>query len=329
MPEEWISYAALKRLGADELRRRIDESPAEAARWVEAAALNGLWNAQIAWGQMQIDGHGVARNPPAGLRWFEIAARAGNADGTNMVGRCFELGWGVAVDKVEAARHYRAAAERGHAWAQFNLATLLLNGEGVPADRAQALHWYVRSARRGNAKAMTMIGRYLEHGWGRPARLRSARRWYRRGAEGGDFRGQFDHGRHLAEAGHTQQAVVWLGCAVEGGVPLFCRQVAQGLRNHDLPAMQALARRALERACATGEAADARAFAVALTEGLGGPPDPEAARRWFARARTIEAAPADAAAPAPAGRAPQRRPGRIARCAAVLRRTLFALPYGR
>jgi hypothetical protein len=290
MRDEWISYATLRKMGPDLLRARISESPAQAARWVEAGALNGLIHAQIAWGRMLIEGHGTRLDPAAGLRWFGVAAKAGSAEGINMVGRCHELGWGTPVDFAQAARHYREAAEKGHGWAQFNLATLLLDGRGVPADRGEALRWYVRAARRGNAKAMTMIGRYLELGWDRPARPAAALRWYRHGAQGDDYRGQFDYARLLLErTGQLEAALPWFARAIDNGVPAFCRNIGAGLREAEAPALRHLARRALERAVATGDAHDLRAYASALAEGLGGEPDAAAARALFARARSIEA----------------------------------------
>ena len=289
MSDEWISYTDLKRMGPELLRARISESPEHAARWVEAAALNGLINAQLAWGQMLVDGHGVARDPQAGLRWFRIAAAAGSVEGVNMVGRAYELGWGVGIDRSEAALHYREAASRGDAWAQFNLATLLLHGSGVAPDRVEALHWYVRAARGGNFKAMTMIGRYVEQGWDRPARLGAALRWYRRGAAGDDYRGQFDYARLLlTHTGRLDLALPWFERAVEGGVPLFCRQVAEGLRDAPAPELRRIALRALQRARETKESRDIRAYASALAEGLGGPIDSVAASHEFARARAIE-----------------------------------------
>ena len=131
MADEWISLAALKRMGADELKARIAEGPQAAAQWVRAGALNGLVNAQLAWGRMLLDGTGTARDAEAALRWFSIAAQAGSAEGLNMVGRCHEHGWGTPVAPARAAEFYRQAAQAGDAWARFNLAGLLLAGNGV------------------------------------------------------------------------------------------------------------------------------------------------------------------------------------------------------
>lgn len=315
MRDQWISFTDLQRMGPEVLRARISQDPEEAARWVEAAALNGLVGAQIAWGQMLVDGHGVRRDPEAGLRWFRVAADAGSAEGINMVGRSHELGWGVAADVAAAAGYYRMAAGMGHAWAQFNLATLLLDGRGVAADRHEALVWYVRAARGGNAKAMTMIGRFLELGWNRPARPRAALRWYRRGAEGEDYRGQFDYARLLLErTGRLDLACGWFDRCIENGTPAFCRNVGMALRAAPQPELRRLAVKALERAAGSREPGDLRAFASALAEGLGSPPDPIGAAHQFQRARAAEAeraALARQAAQSPAERPQARLPRAI------------------
>lgn len=289
MADSWISYSDLERMGADVLRARISEGPASAAPWVRAAALNGLVNAQLAWGRMLVEGQGIPRDPQAGLRWFAIAARSGNAEAINMVGRCHECGWGVERDLARAAELYRQAAEKGAPWGQFNLATLLLDGAGLPPDREEALHWYVRAARAGHAKAATLVGRFLEQGWDRPPRPAAALRWYHRGARGEDYRGQFDYARLLLErTGRLDLALPWFARSVANGVPLFCREVGEGLRHAGAAELRRVALAALERACATGSATDMRRYASALAEGLGGSPAPDAARAAFERARQLE-----------------------------------------
>lgn len=318
MSNDWITYPALREMGAELLRERISESPAAAAKWVEAAALNGLVNAQIAFGQMLVDGYGRPRDAAAGLRWFKIAAAAGSAEATTMVGRCHELGWGVAVDKAEAARHYAHAAAMGDDWARFNLAGLMLGGDGVPQDRDAALALYLRAARRGHAKSMTLVGRYLEHGWDRPARRAAAMRWYCRGARGGDYRGQFDYGRLLAEDGRREDALDWLARSIAGAVPVFCREVGRGLREHPDPAFRALGLSALARACETGDPADLRAYAAGLAEGLGGAPSPAEAREHFQRARHLEQAQASPPAAPAVPRSRQRLRRRVERLLARL-----------
>ncbi|MFG1351680.1 tetratricopeptide repeat protein [Xanthobacter autotrophicus] len=288
MIDERISYKALKEIHPDVLHARMGETPREAARWVRAAALNGIKSAQVAWGQMLLDGQGVERDPEAALRWFAIAAEAGSLDGVNMVGRCHEFGWGCTLDMAEAARCYLSAAERGHAWAQFNLATLLLQADEFAADPSPALAWYVRSARRGNAKAMTMVGRFLEYGWGRRARPQAARRWYRMAALGGDFRGQFDYARTRFEDGFVAEAIIWFSRSIEAAVPDFCRLAEPGLRKAGHPALDAVADRALDRVreAEVHAAAQVRAELVRAEATRKAKPRRRLAVSWLRRRRT-------------------------------------------
>ncbi len=258
MSDERISYSALKGMSADDLRARLSAAPEQSLALVRAAAHNGIKSAQVVFGQMLLDGRGVARDPEGAYRWFVIAADAGSLDGVNMVGRCHEKGWGVPRDLSEAERRYRAAAERGHAWAQFNLGSLLVNAEDFAADPGRALHWFVRAARQGHPKAMAMVGRFLDQGWGRPPDPAAARRWYRRAALGGDYRGQFDYARTRYEDGAREEALAWFARCIENAVPDFCRLAAEGLRASGDPALSTLAERAMARA-RDAEAAQAEA----------------------------------------------------------------------
>ena len=111
--------------------------PSEAARLLKAAALYGLVEAQTLFGQMLLDGHGVARDQAAAANWFAIAAGAGHPPACNMLGRCSERGWGLPVDLPRAAACYRQAAEAGLDWGQYNLASLL----ALEGDIAGAQKW--------------------------------------------------------------------------------------------------------------------------------------------------------------------------------------------
>jgi TPR repeat protein len=246
MTVEPISYWTLIRESAHSLGRKLSTRPEEAARWVRAAAHNGSKAAIVTWGEMLLDGHGVARDPAAAFRWFKIAADAGDPDGINMLGRCYELGLGVPSDPAQAAQWYGKAADLDHAWARFNLGCLLLNG-GEP-DRHAALSLFVRSARQGNAKSMNMIGRFREEGWTGPVRLAAAFRWYRRAAEGGCFRGQFHLARFLWAQGSAVEAEAWLRQSVANASPDFCRDMATMLGAHEDPRLREIARLAAERA---------------------------------------------------------------------------------
>jgi TPR repeat protein len=281
---EPISYTSLLKASVEDLRARLAAGPEQRVRVVYAAAVGGSNAAQIAYGQMLLDGHGVARDPEAAKRWFRIAASAGAADGINMLGRCYERGWGGAVDTARAFACYRRAAARDHHWAQFNLATLMLRADPTPGEVKTALTLLVRSARQGNAKAMNMIGRYREFGWSGRVDHASATRWYRRAAMRGCFRGAAHLARFLREAGQAKDATHWYRRSIAAAPPDFCRDLAAHLFAQDDAALHALARDALRRMAEGGEASDWFAYGCALARGSGGPVNRTEARIWLHRA---------------------------------------------
>jgi TPR repeat protein len=237
-----------KPLAKEEWSRALDAGSTNDIARIFAAARAGDSRAQLASGRLLLAGHGVSRDAIAALGWFRAAADQGHSEAANMVGRCYELGWGAEVDPVRAARWYRQAADAGDAWGQFNLAMMLFDGLGCRIDRKAALVWFVRAGRHRHAKAMNMIGRYREEGWEGTQRMDSAMKWYRRAAEGGDFRGQFNYGRLLFATGLRDEALRWIANGIEGGIPVFCRNVAAVLCDHRDADLRALGACALAKA---------------------------------------------------------------------------------
>jgi len=222
-------------LSAEELARRLSGPREEVAAFVRMAAEAGSAEAQARLGQMLLDGDGVAQDAAQAFAWFERAARAGHLEAANMVGRCYDLGWGVAVDKAKAAAWFRQAAARGLTWAKYNYATLLALGQGVAEDRPAALALFEEAAAEGNAKAHNFVGSFHEDGWVGPRDMAEAARRYRLAAEGGDFRGQFNHGRMLAAAGDTSEALRWMSLAWANGTMRFRAQMIDYLTGQGEP----------------------------------------------------------------------------------------------
>ena len=226
---------ALNALDGQEVARRLSGSRDEVAAFVREAAEAGSAEAQARFGQMLLDGDGVAQDSAQAFAWFERAARAGHLEAANMVGRCYDLGWGVAQDKASAAAWFRQAAARGLTWAKYNYATLLALGEGVAKDRPAALALFEEAAAEGNAKAHNFVGSFHEDGWVGPRDMAEAARRYRLAAEGGDFRGQFNHGRMLAAAGNTCEARRWMSLAWANGTMRFRAQMIDYLTSQGEP----------------------------------------------------------------------------------------------
>jgi TPR repeat protein len=283
-PEEPLYYNRLLKLSAAEITAKLAAGPEEAARVAYAAAVGGSPVAQVVYGQMLLDGHGVDRDAAAGFRWFGIAAASGDMDGVNMLGRCYENGWGVAVDRVKAMTLFRQAAAKSHDWAQFNLGMMLMQDHGSPGNVTTALTLFVRAARRGNAKAMNMIGRFRECGWASRIDVVSATRWYRRAARGGCFRGAAHLARLLSEQGSVNDAEHWYRRSIAVAPAAFCRDLAAHLFAKERSILQRVARDALRRAAELGEARDQFIYGSALALGKGGPVNRGEASVWLHRA---------------------------------------------
>ena len=228
----------LATLTPDDIAALLSGTPAERAAFVRDCAEAGEAEAQAVYGQMLLDGAGVATDASAALRWFVKAAAQHHRMAINMVGRCYDLGWGTAPDKVRAAECYKVAAERGLDWGMYNYATLLALGEGVPLDRAAALDWFRKAAATGNAKAINFVGSFHEDGWVVERDVAAAALCYARAAQGGDFRGCFNHARMLGAAGRYEDAIGWLKRAGRTATPAFVEKAAAWLATSDVAAFR-------------------------------------------------------------------------------------------
>ncbi|MES3154266.1 tetratricopeptide repeat protein [Sphingomonas faeni] len=233
---------AIDTLTPDAIAARLSGSPAERAAFVREAADAGVAEAQAVYGQMLLDGLGVAVDPVAALGWFTKAAAQHHVMALNMVGRCYDLGWGTRVDKARAAECYRIAAERGLDWAMYNYATLLALGEGVAEDKPAALALLEKVAAMdsglASAKAINFVGSFAEDGWACERDLVRAAACYAQAAAGGDFRGCFNHARMLGAAGDIDAALDWLKQAGERGNAAFLAKAGAWLATSEIPAFR-------------------------------------------------------------------------------------------
>lgn len=293
----WVVRIRPKRVSADELRNMLARNPGDAARWIETAAKSGMIPAQIVWGQLLLDGRGVARDARAAFDWFQKAAAQGDAEARNMVGRCYEQGWGVAVDFKLATQSFEIAAESGHAWGQVNLAQMLMRA-GNPADRARCFALFKAAAEGGtnkvNLKAMNSLARFLEEGWAGPRDLAGAAYWYMKAAKLGDHWAQFNVATILYRQGHSEAAGKLIRNAIAISDNGFRRRIAGLLLERSEQALRELGVAALAQ-CAKGNAPeDLYAYGMALDNGVAGPRDPRKAIRLFKAAATKGYVPARA-----------------------------------
>jgi TPR repeat protein len=235
----------IRALSAEAIAARLAAPPSERAAFIRSAAEAGVAQAQALYGQLLLDGDGIARNPRAALGWFTRAAAQHHVMALNMVGRCYDLGWGTPVSKPRAAQCFRLAAEQGLDCAMYNYATLLALGEGVAEDKAAALGWLERAALLGNAKAINFLGSFYEDGWVIERDMAQAARLYARAAAGGDFRGAFNHARMLGERGRIDEALRWLVRAGETATAAFVEKACAWLADCAVPGLATRGQHAL------------------------------------------------------------------------------------
>ncbi|MEO5867668.1 MAG: tetratricopeptide repeat protein [Sphingomonas sp.] len=245
-------------LALDEIAAHLAGTPPERAAFVRDCAEAGDAGAQTVFGQMLLDGAGVAKDEAAALGWFRRAAARRHVMAINMVGRCYELGWGAAIDKARAAVCYEIAARQGLDWGMYNYATALALGHGVAEDKAAALGWFRKaaaaSAGLAGAKAINIVGGFHEDGWVVPRDLKAAAACYARAARGGDFRGAFNHARMLGRAGRVEEAIAWLECAGATATPAFVDKACAWLSRGEVAAFRRRGVQAMLIGAGRGEA---------------------------------------------------------------------------
>jgi uncharacterized protein len=132
-----------------------------ALRLLEPLAQSGNAVAQLHLGLLHYHGHGVRENDAQALKWFERAARQGLAAAQFQVGNMYAYGLadpGSGVDPSRlAAQWYFEAARQGLADAQYSLGILFLTGTGVQQSAEEAERWIGRAAAQGHADASAYL----------------------------------------------------------------------------------------------------------------------------------------------------------------------------
>lgn len=128
-----------------------------AVRLLEPLARSGQAQAQMRLGLLYYHGHGVRESDAEALRWFERAARQGLPEAQHHLANMYAFGLASLPPDEDparvAAQWYFEAARQGHAESQYALGILFLTGSGVVQDKAEADKWIARAAALGHADA--------------------------------------------------------------------------------------------------------------------------------------------------------------------------------
>lgn len=154
-----------------------ESDPAQALRWLRAAAEQGEISAQLGLAQRLSRGRGLEPDPAAAIGWYRKAAAAPET------GDAPPRGW----PDLYAYHHPRVRPDSWQAVqiARTELADLLLEGRGAEADPAAAAAHYRAAAEAGWGEAAVRLAELFRAGRGVPRDLRQTERWLRAAVEAG------------------------------------------------------------------------------------------------------------------------------------------------
>lgn len=248
LPAPPHSLAALDAVTAAQWQALFVGPAEELAHWLQAAAALEDPQAQTLFGQLLLDGRGIAPDAARAFGCFVRAADQGWPMAMNMRARCLEHGWGTPPDPLQAAHWYLQAAHAGLDWGMYNYANFLSSGRVLEQNHALALEWYRKAAALGHAKSLNLVGRYYEDGIVVEANRATAFRYYRASAEGGDFRGQYSYACMLAERGRIDDANYWLEKISDTATTAFMKKIGNELQLSGHPSFRQMGDRMLHLA---------------------------------------------------------------------------------
>jgi len=204
--ENWLRQAADLKLGSArfELGRLLKQGGgAEAARWLELAAEDGHPGAQFELGTLLLGATG-APEMAAGRRLLEAAAKQGLAEAQRELGLSLARGQGGPIEILPALRWLQAAEGKGDQEAAKELARLFKEETSLPKNRAEALQWHLARAAAGNAASQNIVGLAYRDGLDVPVDLNKAGDFLDKAATAGLPEAQYHLGELFAK-GLTRQ----------------------------------------------------------------------------------------------------------------------------
>jgi hypothetical protein len=149
----------------------------ESALVVRSFAEQGEPKAQLALGEMYLNGKGVPKDPLQAVSWLLKAAAQGDRDAAFSIATMYARGEGLQQDLSQAVGWLLKAAQEGHGGARGALGFGYLTGKGVPQDETVAARWTFRAASQGVPGAQLLLAKMLSEGRGTPENNVAAYSW--------------------------------------------------------------------------------------------------------------------------------------------------------
>lgn len=137
--------------------QEIGTDSTDAAKWLGAAAQQGIPVAQYRIATLYAQGRGVPADAAKAFHWYAAAAKGGNRKAMSNLALDYAQGSGTAKDPQQAALWFSKAAALGLVDAQFDLAVLYERGLGVPQSLIDAYRWYLVAAKAGDRESKDRV----------------------------------------------------------------------------------------------------------------------------------------------------------------------------
>lgn len=137
--------------------QEIGSNTTDAAKWLGAAAQQGMPVAQYRIATLYAQGHGVPADSAKAFQWYAAAAKGGNRKAMSDLALDYAQGSGTAKEPQQAALWFSRAAALGLVDAQFDLAVLYERGLGVPQSLIDAYRWYLVAAKAGDRESKDRV----------------------------------------------------------------------------------------------------------------------------------------------------------------------------
>lgn len=170
--------------------RGMPRDDAKAFYWVERAAQEGYYYAQVDLAEMYLEGRGTMRDPKAAAYWAHRAAEgAGSVGGDGLsqtlLARMYYEGLGVEKDNANAVALCHLAIELGNGEAAELLNRILGRTSKTKRRRPETFERLLRAAEAGETSAQYQIGRWFFMGQGTYRDGKKGLYWTEKAAQGG------------------------------------------------------------------------------------------------------------------------------------------------
>ncbi len=204
----------------------VARDPAQAARWYEKSAEQGVLAAKLNLGLLhfrKVHSGEEGGDIKAAIKWFQSADREADAKSAFYLGEIHRRGLGGKKDEAKAFNYYRKAAERDLPMGCNRAGVALAEGMGTEKDPGKAFEYFMKAAKGGLVDGMYNVALSYQGGLGVENDNIQAAAWFLQAARGGYVPAFIEVGRRYVDGDGIMKdetaGAAWLHRASVAGKP--------------------------------------------------------------------------------------------------------------